>query len=114
MAKATSPSPMGRLLRGMGRALVVGMPHFLKVLGLIGIAAMIWVGGGIILHGFEAYGLGAVSHVLHETAEAAAHSLPAAGGVVSWLVQAAGSGLAGIGVGLVTRCVLAASRQAEL
>ncbi|OCC00344.1 ABC transporter [Labrys sp. WJW] len=102
MAKATSPSLMGRLLRGMGRGLVVGMPYFLKVLGLVGIAAMIWVGGGIILHGFETYGLGGLSHLLHEAAEAAAHSLPAAGGVVSWLVQAAGSGLAGIVVGLVT------------
>ncbi len=102
MAGAKSASPIGGLSRATGRGLVVGMPYFLKALGLVGIAAMIWVGGGIILHGLEAYGLGAVSHVIHETAEAAAHAVPVAGAAVKWLVEAAGAGVAGIAVGLVS------------
>lgn len=102
MASATSSSPVGGLVRGTGRMLVLGMPYFLKALGIIGTAAMIWVGGGIILHGFETYGFGGLSHLIHDTAEMAAHSLPAAGGVVKWLVEATGAGLAGIAVGLVT------------
>ena len=42
-------------LRATGRALVHGMPDLLSALGVVGTAAMIWVGGGIIVHGLEAY-----------------------------------------------------------
>ena len=45
-------------IRWVGRAIVKGMPKVLKILGLVGTAAMIWVGGGILLHGFEKYGFG--------------------------------------------------------
>jgi predicted DNA repair protein MutK len=41
--------------RAIGRALVLGMPGFLMFLGAVGTAAMIWVGGGIIVHGLEFY-----------------------------------------------------------
>jgi len=40
-------------LRATGRGLVLGMPPFLKLLGIVGTAAMVWVGGGIIIHGLE-------------------------------------------------------------
>lgn len=102
MARTSSTSPLGRLARLIGRVLVVGMPYFLKMLGMVGIAAMIWVGGGIIMHGFEGYGLGGLGHFVEATAEAAAHAVPTAGGVVKWLVGAVGSGLVGIAVGLVS------------
>ena len=39
-------------LRALGRGLVRGMPTFLTMLAGLGTAAMLWVGGGIILHGF--------------------------------------------------------------
>ncbi len=39
--------------RAIGRALVRGMPALLKLLAIVGTAAMIWVGGGILLHGLE-------------------------------------------------------------
>ena len=42
--------------RALGRALVRGMPVFLTILCIVGTAAMIWVGGGIVLHGLEVYG----------------------------------------------------------
>jgi predicted DNA repair protein MutK len=116
MAGATSTSPIGRLLRVTGRVLVVGMPYFLRALGIIGIAAMIWVGGGIIVHGFEGYGFGGLSHVIHEAAVAAAHGLPTAGAAVKWLVEAAGAGLVGLVVGLATipvisYCIVPLCRQ---
>ena len=99
-----------------GRVLVVGMPYFLRVLGMIGTAAMIWVGSGIVVHGFETYGLGGLSHLIHAAAEMAAHSLPAAGGAVKWLVEATGAGLAGIAIGLLTipvisYCIVPLCRQ---
>ena len=39
--------------RAVGRMLVHAMPAVMTALSVIGIAAMIWVGGGIIVHGLE-------------------------------------------------------------
>lgn len=101
LAGSSSRSPAGALARAVGRGLVQGMPYFLKALGMIGTAAMIWVGGGIILHGFESYGLDWASRLLHEAGDVAAQALSAIGPFASWLVQAAGAGLAGIAIGSV-------------
>jgi len=101
LARGTSRSPLAALVRAVGRGLVQGMPYFLKLLGMVGTAAMIWVGGGIILHGFEQYGYGWLSHLLHDAGEMAAQTVPAIGALASWLVQAAGAGLAGIAIGAV-------------
>ncbi|MGA7026427.1 MAG: DUF808 domain-containing protein, partial [Pseudolabrys sp.] len=57
LAKNDRRSAMGDISRAFGRALVLGMPGFLIFLRAVGTAAMIWVGGGIIVHGLEAYGL---------------------------------------------------------
>ena len=97
-------SPASRVtapLRLTGRALVQGMPYLLSGLGIIGTAAMIWVGGGIILHGLEAYGLGWPSHALHDAGAAVALTVPFGGAVFAWLVEAAGAGVAGFGIGLI-------------
>lgn len=40
--------------RRVGRALVSGVPHFMKGLTAVGTAAMFTVGGGILVHGFGA------------------------------------------------------------
>ena len=101
-------SPASRLaaslaapLRLTGRALVQGMPYLLSGLATIGTAAMIWVGGGIILHGLEEFGLGWPSHALHDAGAAVARAVPFAGAFVAWLVEAAGAGVAGFGIGLL-------------
>ena len=88
-------------LRMTGRALVHGMPHLLSGLGIIGTAAMIWVGGGIILHGLEEYGLGWPAHALHDAGAAVARAVPFAPALVAWLVEAAGAGVAGFAIGLM-------------
>jgi predicted DNA repair protein MutK len=72
--------------RAFGRALVLGMPGFLTFLGAAGTAAMIWVGGGIIVHGLEAYGVHSVGQAIDSAAEAAAQALPSAAGPVKWTV----------------------------
>ena len=46
-----------RGLRGFGRGLVKAMPWTMEALTLIGTAAMLWVGGGIIVHGLEKFHL---------------------------------------------------------
>ena len=97
--QAASSSPIAAMGRLIGRVLVKGMPFFLNLLGILGTAAMVWVGGGIILHGFEGYGYAWLSHLLHDMGDAAALILPAAGSAVSWLVQAAGAGIVGVAIG---------------
>ncbi|BDA84546.1 hypothetical protein Sa4125_20880 [Aureimonas sp. SA4125] len=99
MATVKSPSAFGSLVRGIGRGLVIGMPYFLSLLSIVGTAAMIWVGGGIIVHALEGYGIAGPAHVIHDAALAAASMLPALGAAVEWLVTAAGSGLVGLVVG---------------
>ncbi|NYT42601.1 DUF808 domain-containing protein [Sphingomonas sp. R-74633] len=82
-----------------GAFLVQAMPVLLQALSHIGVAAMVWVGGGILLHGLTAFGLNAVPDFVHHLAEGAAHAVPFAGGFVEWLVGAVGSGIVGLIVG---------------
>jgi hypothetical protein len=85
--------------QAVGRALVHAMPKVMAALSTIGIAAMIWVGGGIIVHGLEVFGLAGPAHLIHDAGEAAAHAVPAIGGAVEWTVGAIGSGLLGLAIG---------------
>lgn len=85
-------------IRMVGRGLVSGMPIFLKLLGGVGTAAMLWVGGGILLHALEGYGFAGPAHAIHEAAVAAGR---VGGPVVEWVVGAAGAGIAGVAIGAV-------------
>ena len=84
------------VLRAIGRGLVKGVPVVMSALSVIGTAAMIWVGGGILLHGAEVLGLAAPAQALHHAAAAVGHSL---GPVAAWIVTAIGSGVLGLIVG---------------
>ncbi|QRM30715.1 DUF808 domain-containing protein [Microvirga sp. VF16] len=99
----SAPLHTDRLLapvtRVFGRGLVKGMPVLLKLLAIVGTAAMIWVGGGIIIHGLEGYGFADLGHVIHDAAAAAGHAVPSLGGVVEWLVSATAAGLFGLLLG---------------
>jgi predicted DNA repair protein MutK len=86
-------------VRTIGRGLVAAMPILLRTLAAVGTAAMIWVGGGIIVHGLEKFGWGAIAHGLHGAAEATSHAVPVGGAVVGWLAIAAGSTAVGLIVG---------------
>lgn len=87
-----------------GRGLVKSMPHLLKTLSFVGTAAMLWVGGGIIVHGLEHFHLNALPHFIHHLSELAGHTL--LGGVTSWLTFAAGSAVVGLVIGGVIVAVV--------
>ncbi|NNM77424.1 DUF808 domain-containing protein [Sphingomonas sp. ID1715] len=93
-------------MRALGRGLVKAMPILMNFLSVVGVAAMIWVGGGIIVHGLEEFGLEALPHALHEIAARAGHAVPVAQGLVEWLVTAIGSGIIGLVVGGIVVGVL--------
>jgi predicted DNA repair protein MutK len=83
----------------LGRGLVRFMPVLLGALSALGTAAMIWVGGGIIVHGAEEYHLTGFPEWLHHFSVEAGQGAPFAGGFVEWLVFAIGAGFVGLIVG---------------
>jgi predicted DNA repair protein MutK len=84
--------------RSVGRGLVTMMPKLLAALATIGTAAMLWVGGQIVLHGLDHFRIGGLGHALHDFAHRVAGGLPGAG-VWEWLIGAAGAGLFGLLLG---------------
>jgi uncharacterized protein len=101
LAKNEQASGLGGLSRALGRAIVRGMPVLLTCLSGVGTAAMIWVGGGIIVHGLEEYGLQSIDRAIDTAAEAAAHAMPSIAGVAEWIVTAAGSAVVGLLIGWI-------------
>ena len=86
--------------RAFGRGLVVGMPKLMAVLSLVGTAAMLWVGGSIIIHGMDVLGVHEPYGTIHHWALAAAAAIPQAAGFVEWAVTAACDGILGTALGL--------------
>ena len=65
----------------IGRGLVRAMPVVLSVLSTVGIAAMLWVGGHILLVGLEELGVSFLYDAVHHLEEDVDHALGAIGGV---------------------------------
>jgi predicted DNA repair protein MutK len=72
--------------QAVGRTLVRAMPKLLALLSTVGTAAMLWVGGQIILHGLHVYPAKAFG--LHD-------------GVIGWIADAALAGVCGLALGAV-------------
>ncbi len=89
-----------RTTRATGRGIVKGMPGLMTTISTIGTAAMLWVGGSIIIHGFEVLGWGWMSHEIHNLAVMVAGWIPFAAGFTEWLVTAAIDGVFGLALGL--------------
>ena len=91
--------------RAFGNGLVHVVPTLLSALSGIGTAAMLWVGGGILVHGLEElHVLEVVPRTIHALAHSAAGSAGHFAGIAEWLVNALG----GAAVGLVVGGILAA------
>jgi uncharacterized protein len=87
-----------RSTRAVGEALVRGMPVVLTLLTQVGTVAMLWVGGGILVHGLHEFGVHGAPE-LADAARAWAGAVPVVGTVTGWIAQAAVSALVGICVG---------------
>jgi uncharacterized protein len=91
---------------GIGRGLVRGMPVVLSVLSSVGIAAMLWVGGHILLVGFDELGLHGPYEAVHHLEEEVHHALGSLGGLGGWLTNTAISAVLGVIVGAIAVAVL--------
>ncbi|MCL6284327.1 DUF808 domain-containing protein [Ruegeria sp. 2012CJ41-6] len=88
--------------RGLGRGLVKAMPGVMKTLSIVGTAAMLWVGGSIVIHGMEVLGFGWLGHHIHDWAYALGHMVPEQwAGAVEWVSKATMDGLFGLAWGFV-------------
>ncbi|WP_299845808.1 DUF808 domain-containing protein [uncultured Paracoccus sp.] len=88
-------------LAALGRGIVKFMPGFMKVLTVVGTAAMIWVGGQIILHGLHEMGQHQPYEWIKQQAEAAALALPQVAGLAAWATTAFFDGIIGLVIGLI-------------
>jgi len=93
----------GRLAvtRAVGRGIVHAMPRVLVLLSTVGTAAMLWVGGSIIVHGLEVIGFGALAHVIEGWSAAVGQAMRWAPGLFEWLTRASLDGLFGLLLGLL-------------
>ncbi|MDH3299918.1 MAG: DUF808 domain-containing protein [Acidimicrobiia bacterium] len=94
------------LSQSLGQALVKGMPRFMTFLSTIGMIAMLWVGGHILLVGFDELGWSWPYDQVHHLEEAVGESLSSISGFASWLTNTAASAILGIIVGAIVVAVM--------
>jgi predicted DNA repair protein MutK len=95
------------IARRLGSALVHVVPTLLTGLATIGTAAMLWVGGGILLHGLEEMHLGGpVPAAIHDIAHSAGQASGALSGLVEWAVNALGGAVVGIVIGGIIAAIV--------
>ncbi len=82
----------GAAAQSIGRGLISSMTILLRVLSVVGTAAMAWVGGGIVLHGMQQVGLPMLPDTAHDAAEWTGHLVPMFADAIAWLVAALLSG----------------------
>ena len=87
------------VVRAVGRGLVHGVPYLLTSLSGVGTAAMLWVGGGIILHSMEELHFGWLPGQIHDAAHQVAIATGALAPVVEWTANALAASVFGFLIG---------------
>lgn len=88
-----------------GAGLVAAMPVLLAWLSRVGTAAMLWVGGHILLVGSDELGWHWPYDVVHDLEELV-HDTGSASGVLEWLVNTGASAIIGFAVGAVVAVIV--------
>jgi uncharacterized protein len=107
MAQSSSPSA-----QRIGRGLVIGMPRLLAVLSVVGTAAMVWVGGHILLVGAAELGWHTPYDIVHDIEEPV-HDVAGVGGVLAWLANTLASAIVGLVVGALAVVVVTRVKAAR-
>ncbi|MEM6371928.1 MAG: DUF808 domain-containing protein [Pseudomonadota bacterium] len=85
------------LTRALGRGIVKVMPGFMKMLTIVGTAAMLWVGGSIIVHGLAELGWHGPEELIYGIGKA----VGAGSGFVEWATKALIDGILGLLIGFL-------------
>lgn len=83
------------LLRALGRLLLGAAPRLMKILSVVGTAAMFLVGGGILVHGAPG------GHAVLHAAAHAVETIPAVGAILAWFSEPVVNGVAGVIAGIL-------------
>lgn len=92
--------------QAIGRFLLRAMPVLLTALSVIGTVAMLWVGGGIVLHGLAQLGVAQPEHLVEDIRHAVEAAMGTLGGVLGWATYAGLSALFGLALGCIIAFVL--------
>jgi len=90
LVKNATDDAWGSVKRIVGNGLLSFAPYLMKILSVVGTAAMFMVGGGILMHGLP------VLHELPHIAAEAVHSVPVVGVVLSSLTPTLVNAVAGV------------------
>jgi hypothetical protein len=82
------------------------MPVVMSVLSTVGIAAMLWVGGHILLVGLDELGVSVLYDQVHHLEGDVDDALGAVGGVGAWLANTAASAVLGLVVGAIVVAIM--------
>lgn len=92
----------------LGTALVKGMPIVLNIIGIIGTAAMLWVGGHIVVKGLSEFGAEQPYGFIHHVTESINN------GALAWLADTGLSMLCGFILGaVIVTIIMAVKTTAE-
>ncbi len=94
------------LSQRVGRGLVRGMPSLLNGISVVGTAAMLWVGGHILLVGVDELGWHPPYEFVHHLEEQVHDALGAAGSIAGWSVNTFASAIIGLAVGAIVVAVM--------
>lgn len=89
-----------------GRFLVNLMPKVMAFLSTVGVVAMLWVGGHILLVGTDELGFHPLYSAVHHVEEAVHGATGALGGVLGWLTNTVASGIFGLIVGTIVALIV--------
>lgn len=96
----------------IGRLLVHAMPRLLAVLAIVGTAAMVWVGGHILLVGADELGWHGPYDLVHDL-EDPVHDVAGVGSVLAWVVNTVASALIGLTAGAVVLAIVSRVQRAR-
>lgn len=86
----------------VGNALVKGMPIVLDIIGVIGTAAMLWVGGHIVVKGLHEFGMDQPHEFIASVTEKISN------GALAWLADTGMSMVCGLVLGVVVAAIVMA------
>jgi predicted DNA repair protein MutK len=96
-----------RIGQQVGRGLVAAMPALLSVLSNVGVLAMLWVGGHILLAGSDHLGWHPPYQAVHHAADRVGHSVKTFGAAAGWLIETGAAAVVGLVVGVVAVALVA-------
>ncbi|MCK6159967.1 DUF808 domain-containing protein [Corynebacterium simulans] len=90
----------------VGNALVKGMPAVLDIISVIGTAAMLWVGGHIVIKGLHEFGINQPHGFIHHLTE------PISNGALAWTVDTVFSMAFGLVLGTIVLGIVTGVKKA--